>query len=57
MTTSQVSFTIDDKMLGQLDVIAARENRSRSNMIRQLIKNLIMVENYVDKEAGRRKST
>ncbi len=49
----QVSFTIDDKIMGQLDVIARDQNRSRSQLIKVLIKDYLMKYNYVegDKQA------
>ncbi len=49
----QVSFTIDDKIMGQLDVIARIQNRSRSNILEKMVKDYLMKHNYVegDKEA------
>jgi len=40
----RVSITIDDKMIGQLDVIAREKDRSRSKMIQILIKDYLMKE-------------
>ena len=42
----QVSFTIDDKTIGRLDVIARDQNRSRSQLIKVLIKDYLMKYNY-----------
>ena len=42
----QVSFTIDDNIMGQLDVIARDQNRSRSQLIKVLIKDYLMKYNY-----------
>ncbi len=43
----QVSFTIDDKTIGRLDVIARDQNRSRSQLIKVLIKDYLMRYNYM----------
>ena len=45
----QVSFTIDDSIMGQLDVIARDQNRSRSQLIKVLIKDYLMKYNYTSK--------
>ncbi len=42
----QISITIDDKMIGQLDVIARSKDRSRSKMIQILIKDYLQKYNY-----------
>lgn len=44
----QISITIDDKMIGQLDVIAREKDRSRSKMIQILIKDYLMKHNYTE---------
>ena len=40
----QISITIDDNIIGQLDVIARQKDRSRSKMIQILIKDYLMKE-------------
>ena len=49
----QVTIYIDDKMIDKLDVIAKQKDRSRSQMIKILIKGYLMKHNYVegDKQA------
>ena len=46
----QVSFTIDDKIIGRLDVIARFENRSRSQLIKVLIKDYLMKYSYTSEQ-------
>ena len=46
----QASFTIDDKIMRQLDVIARDQNRSRSQLIKVLIKDYLMKYNYTSEE-------
>ena len=46
----QISITIDDKMIGQLDVIARDKDRSRSKMIQILIKDYLMKYNYTEEQ-------
>ena len=46
----RVSITIDDNILGQLDVIAAEKDRSRSKMIQILIKDYLMKYNYTEEQ-------
>ncbi len=48
----QVSFTIDDKIIGRLDVIARGQNRSRSQLIKVLIKDYLMKYNYTSNASG-----
>ncbi len=48
----QVSFTIDDKIIGRLDVIARYQNRSRSQLIKVLIKDYLMKYNYTSKQTA-----
>lgn len=48
----QISITIDDKMIGQLDVIAREQDRSRSKMIQILIKDYLMKYNYENGSQG-----
>ncbi|KKL47005.1 hypothetical protein LCGC14_2339890 [marine sediment metagenome] len=43
----RVSFTIDDNILAQFDVIAREQGRPRSNLIKKLIKEYLMKYNYV----------
>lgn len=42
----RVSIVIEDELIGQLDVIAKIQGRSRSNMIKELIKEYLMKHNY-----------
>ena len=43
----RVSFTIDDNILAQFDVIAREQGRPRSNLIKKLIKEYLMKYNYI----------
>ena len=44
----QISITIDDKMIGRLDVIARDNDRSRSKMIQVIIKDYLIKHNYTN---------
>ena len=46
----QVSISIDDELIGQIDVIAKQKGRSRSNMIKFLIKDYLKKHNYDKQE-------
>ena len=46
----QVSFTIDDEKMKQFDLIAEEQNRSRSQLIKVLIKDYLMKYNYTKEQ-------